>query len=96
MLLQAIALLFAFSIRKVKIKGLDDTKYIAVLIYVTSLVLAVSIVGTFSLSEYINAFVLIINIGFFIGTSVILLLVFIPLVSYVLIAIFCALSNCLV
>ena len=49
--------------------------------YVTSLVLAVSIVGTFSLSKYINVFVLLINLGFFIGTSVILLLVFTPLVS---------------
>ena len=54
--LQAIALLLAFSIRKVKVKGLDDAKYIGAAIYVTSIVLAVIIVATYSLKDIINGF----------------------------------------
>ena len=54
MVLQAISLLLAFSIRKVKVKGLDDAKYIAAAIYVTSIVLAVIIVATYSLKDVIH------------------------------------------
>ena len=45
MVLQIIALVLAFATRKVKVKGLDDAKYIAAAIYVTSIVLAVIIVS---------------------------------------------------
>ena len=81
MVLQAIALLLAFSIRKVKVKGLDDSKYIGASIYVTSIVLAVIIVATYSLRNYINGFAALFCTGFLLGTTVILMLVFLPLVS---------------
>ena len=79
-LLQIIALVFSFSIRKVKVKGLDDAKYIAASIYVSSIVLAVIIVCTYTLKDFINAFAAVFCTGFWIGTSVILALSFIPLV----------------
>ena len=72
-LLQSVALLLAFRIRKVKVKGLDDSMYIAASIYVTSIVLAVIIVSTYTLRDYVN-----------VGTSVILGLVFVPRVSVTL------------
>ena len=81
MVLQVIALLLAFSIRKVKVKGLDDAKYIGAAIYVTSIVLAVIIVATYSLNDEINGFAALFCTGFLVGTSVILGLVFVPLVS---------------
>ena len=81
MILQAIALLLAFSIRKVKVKGLDDAKYVGAAIYVTSIVLAVIIVATYTLETSINGFAALFCIGFLGGTTVILGLVFIPLVS---------------
>ena len=81
MILQIVALLFAFSIRKVKVKGLDDAKYIGAAIYVTSIVLAVTIVATYSLNDSINGIAVLTCTGFMVGTSVILLLVFVPLVS---------------
>ena len=81
MVLQAIALLLAFSIRKVKVKGLNDAKYVGAAIYVTSIVLAIIIVATYSLRNYVNAFAALFSTGFLIGTTVILMLVFIPLVS---------------
>ena len=64
-----------------KVKGLDDAKYIAVSIYVSSIVLTVIIVCTFTLTDFINAFAAVFCTGFLIGTTVILGLVFIPLVS---------------
>ena len=89
MLLQIIALVLAFSIRKVKVKGLDDAKYIGATIYVTSIVLAVIIVATYSLRDIINGFAALFSTGFIIGTTVILVLVFLPLV-YVVYTIVCS------
>ena len=81
MVLQVITLVLAFSIRKVKVKGLDDTKYIAAAIYVTSIVLSVIIVTIYSLVDIITAYGVLFCTGLLIGTSVILILVFVPLVS---------------
>ena len=87
MALQIIALLLAFSIRKVKIKGLDDAKYIGAAIYVTSIVLAVIIVATYSLKDIINGFAALFSFGIQLGTTVILTLVFVPLVSHIIISV---------
>ncbi len=81
MIPQVIALVCAFSIRKIKIKGLDDAKYIAFSVYITSLVTAIVIVITYTLNDYINYFASIFCAGFFIGTTVILGLVMVPPVS---------------
>ena len=80
-LLQVIALIFSFSIRKVKVRGLDDAKFIAASIYVSSIVLAVIIVSTYTLKDFLNVFPVVFCTGFLIGTTVILGLVFVPLVS---------------
>ena len=84
MVLQVIALVLAFATRKVKVKGLDDSKYIAAAIYVTSIVLAVIIVATYSLRDFVNGFATLFCTGFLIGTTVILGLVFVPKVRTLL------------
>ena len=66
-----------------KVKSVNDAKSIAASIYVTSIVLAVIIVSTYTLKGYINAFTSLFCIGFFAGTTVILILTFVPLVSIV-------------
>ena len=81
MVLQVIALVLAFSTRKVKVKGLNDAKYIAAAIYITSIVLAVIIVATYALNDFANAFTALFCTGFFIGTTSILGLVFVPKVG---------------
>ena len=78
---QVVALICAFSIRKIKIKGLDDAKYIAFSVYITSLVTAIVIVITYTLDDYINFYASIFCAGFFIGTTLILGLVMVPPVS---------------
>ena len=85
-LLQVIALILAFRTRKVKVKGLDDSKYIATAIYVTSIVLAVIIVSTYTLRDYVNVYPAVVGMGFLLGTTMILALVFVPRVSSVYIA----------
>ncbi len=80
-LVQVVALVFSFSIRKVKVKGLDDAIFIAGSIYISSIVLTVIIVSTYTLGDFLNAFPVVFCTGFMIGTTVILGLVFIPLVS---------------
>ena len=81
MILQIIALVLALSTHKVKVKGLDDAKYIAAAIYVTSIVLAVIMVATYSLKNFVNAFPALFCIGFLTGTTSILGLVFVPKVG---------------
>ena len=80
-LLQLFALLLAFRTRKVKVKGLDDSKYIAAAIYITSIVLAVTTVSTYTLMDYVNIYPAVVGMGFLLGTTMILGLVFVPRVS---------------
>ena len=78
---EAIAIVFAFSNRKVKVKGLNDAKYIAASVYISSIVLAVIFVATYSLIDFVNIFAALFASGFLLGTSVILVLAFVPNVS---------------
>ena len=76
--LQVLALLLAFRTRNVKVKGLDDSVYIAASVYVTSIVLTVIIVSTYTLRAYVNAYPAVVGMGLLLGTTTILGLVFIP------------------
>ena len=81
MALQVIALLLAFATRKVKVKGLDDSKYIVAATYVTSIVWAVLIFSTYTLKQFVNGFAALFCTGIFIGTTFILGLIFMPKVG---------------
>ena len=80
-LLQVITLILAFFIRKVKVKVVNDSPYITFAIYVTSIVTAVIIVSTYSLKYFVNSYAVVFGLGLLVGTTVILLLVFVPIVS---------------
>ena len=80
-LLQIMALLVAFSIRKVKVKGLNDTKFINAIVYVTSIGTAVIIVAAYTLKTHINSFAGLYSAGLFIGTTATLGLIFVPKVD---------------
>ena len=53
-ILQLVGLVLAFQTRKVKIKVLNDAKFIIPIIYISSLAFVVLIVVRFSLGSYIN------------------------------------------
>eukprot|EP00731_Ephydatia_muelleri_P021186 Em0013g913a len=77
-LIQVVAILLAFGTRKVKVKGLDDSKYIAAIIYVTSICLVVVIISFATLRDKVNTLAAIYSLGFWCAATIILLLVFIP------------------
>ena len=81
-LLQVVALTLAFMTRKVKVKGLDDAKYIAAIIYITSIIISVLTVVEYSLDNYINAYASIFATGLLLAPTCVLLLVFGPTVNY--------------
>ena len=84
LLLQILSLFLAFATRRVKVKGLNDTKAVAGAVYVTSITFTVLFVSTYSVVEYINVYAAIFYMALFIGTSTILGLLFIPKVSCIL------------
>ena len=77
-------LIFAFSTRKVKVKGLDDSKYVGAAIYVTSIVLAVTVVSSYTLITSVNIYGAVIGAGLSIGSTIILALSFLPKVHELL------------
>lgn len=76
--MHVMALLLAFMTRKVKVKGLDDSKYIAAVIYVTTFVVGVKLVVTYTLRDLVNVFAAVISTGILIAAFCVLALVFIP------------------
>lgn len=64
----------AFQIRKVKVRGLNDTKYIVAAVYVTSIILAVIIVSMHLLPGgiiYVNVYPLVFGLSLLVGATAI-------------------------
>ena len=68
----------AFHIRRVKIKALNDSKEIAVIIYINSITLALLAVVEFALNTYHEAHTALFGLGLMVGATFFLTLVFIP------------------
>ena len=83
-LLQLVAIVLAFTTRKVKVKGVNDSKYVTVMICITSVILAVCFVSTFVLSDYVNLIASLFGLGLTLGTTAVVALLFVPKVrSYI-------------
>ena len=72
---------FAIKTRKVKIKVLNDAKWISIIIYVTSFLLAVTLIGAFALSSFLNTDAAMFSTGLIIVAFLVLCILFIPKVS---------------
>ena len=83
-ILQVAALFLAFGIRKVKVKGLNDSKFIAATVYITSIILTVQIIVYITLNDYVNSFSALFSTCIFITSTIVLGLIFIPQVCMVL------------
>ena len=79
--LQGIGCLLAFSIRKVKIKELNDSKEVSAILYTTFVIIAAFIVVTFIYGDYVNVDGGAYGFGVFTATTVVLTFIFIPKVS---------------
>ena len=76
--LQFIGLLLAFQTRKVNIKGLNESTFVAIIIYISSVVLIALALVTLSLRAYVNIGTGIFVAGIHILTTFILALIFVP------------------
>ena len=77
-LLQLVAMFMAFHIRKVKIKALNDSKEIAVIVYINSITLALLAVTEFALRQYHYAYAALYGTALLIGGYLFLGLMFGP------------------
>lgn len=77
-LVQISAIFLAFGTRKVKVKGLNDSKYIAAIIYATSVSLVIAIIAFAVLQEWTNVLAGIFSMGFWLAATMIVTLVFFP------------------
>ena len=77
-LLQVVGIVLAVQTRKVKIKVLNDSKYIAALIYISSIVLVTRAVAAFAVNHLLNVAELISSGGTILISAAFLSLTFIP------------------
>ena len=82
-LLQILGIILAFQTRKVKIRVLNDSKSVAALVYISSIVLIVIVLMTFILRSYINISTVLFFTGVIVLATVFLILTFVPKVVYI-------------
>ena len=75
---QIIGIMLAFQTRKVRLRGLRDSKEIAAIIYISSITIVVMALLTFALVNYINVGTAIFVVGIFLLTTTFLILIFLP------------------
>ena len=80
---QVIAVYLAFRTRKVKIKALNDAKYLALIIYISSIIIAVIIIAAVALRDFLNADAAVFTTVLFLFTTCILGLLFVPKVNHI-------------
>ena len=80
-LLQIAAIYFAFMSRKIRVKALNDSKQIAAIIYVTSLLLVISAFGFWIGLLYLNTSTAVFAAAQLVTATVFLGLLFIPKAS---------------
>lgn len=80
MVLQLCALYLAFQTRKVKVKGLNDAKYTATVVYFTTIIMFLSIILTFTLPNNITTYNITITygVGIWICSTMLLAIMFVP------------------
>lgn len=80
-LLQIVAIVFALQTRKVKIKALNESKEVTVIIYVSSIILVGLVIVSFALRSYKNVTEALFSGGLIAANTTFLLVVFVPKVS---------------
>lgn len=80
-MLQVIGLVLAIQTRKVKLRGLRDSKYVAAIIYISSISVVVMALVTFALDKYINIGTGILAVVILALTTIFLILIFVPKVK---------------
>ena len=83
MILQLGALYLAFQTHKVKVKGLNDAKYTAMVVYFTTIIMFPTIILTITLSNITTYSITILyGIGLWICSTTLLFIMFVPKVCH--------------
>lgn len=77
-MLQVIGLVLAIQTRKVKLRGLRDSKYVAAIIYISSISIVVMALVKFALDKYIDIGTGILAVVILVLTTIFLILIFVP------------------
>ena len=93
-LLHAATVVMALKTRKVRVKGLDDYREIVLATYVSSFVLVIILVFTYTVADQINLFTVLTSFSLFVGATVIMVLVFVPKVTISSCCCFVACCSC--
>ena len=93
-MLQIIGIVLAFQTRKVKFRGLRDSKEIAAIVYISSIAIVVMALENFTLTNYINIGTGIFVFSVFVLTTIFLVLIFVPKVRIRHPSLFYAASLC--
>ena len=72
----------AFHTRKVKIKALNDSKEIAVIIYINSITLSLLALVEFALNPYHEVYAVLFGLALLVGATLFLTLLFTPKVCH--------------
>lgn len=80
-ILQIVAIVLCFQTRKVKVAALNDSKFVATIVYLSSIILFMLILATFTLRGHVNIGNGVIIGGILTLASVFLSLTYIPRVS---------------
>lgn len=75
---QLVAVFLAFRTRKVTIKALNDSKYLTVIIYLSTVIITAMLISAVALSRWINADAAIFGSLLLFFTTIVLGLMFIP------------------
>ena len=79
--IQICALYFAFKTSRVDFDGLNDAKYITAFVYTTSIVVTVTSISSFALTQYVNIYAVVYSFGVWFATIATLGFLFVPKVS---------------
>ena len=79
--LQVATFVMALKTRKVNVQGMDDYREIVMATYLTCFVLIINLVVRYTVEDQINTFAAVTSLSFFIGTTAIVVLVFVPKVT---------------
>lgn len=80
-LTQAVAVILAFRTRKVKIKALNDSKYLTIIIYLSTVIITVMIICVPALDNFLDIDAAVFGALIMLFATVVLGLTFIPKVS---------------
>lgn len=78
LILQMFALYFAFQTRKIKVKGLNDAKYIAMIVYVVGILIIINVINTFALPKYVTVYAAIYSTCIWLSAAAVLGITFVP------------------